>query len=140
MPLVLRFLLVGSLLALAGCGSVGTPSGRVTMNGQPVVGAEIVIWSEAKPDAPIAGLTNTEGKYQLDLAGKSGVPVGKCRVEITHYTLLNGKPLPGGEEGVALKNNEKKALKALYTFEKDIATGPLAMDFELSQGQKKEDR
>ena len=34
---------------------------------------------------------------------------------------------------------EKKALKALYTFEKDIATGPLAMDFELSQGQKKAD-
>src|SRR6266540_1225202 len=108
------------LVFLAGCGSAGTPSGKITLNGQPVAGAEIVIQPDANPDAPVVGLSGPDGEYRLDFAGKSGVPTGKCRVAITHYTLRNGKPLPGGEEGAALKNDELKVLRTVYSFDKEI--------------------
>lgn len=126
-----------SPLLLTGCGeATGQPQGKVTLKGQPVVAAEIVFQSEANPDAPVTGLSGEGGKYTLDYAGKSGVPAGKCKVTITHYTLRNGKPLPEGEEGAMLKSDPAKSVRNVYVFEKDIPAGGGTLDFELSEGKK----
>ena len=57
-------------------------------------------------------------------------------MSITHYTLPNGKPLPGGEEGATLKNDETKVLRHVYHFEKEVAAGETAIDFELSEATR----
>lgn len=133
-------LLVAVLIVFTGCGgSVVKPRGKVTLKGQPAAGAELVLQPGANPDAPVAGIAGADGVYTLDYAGKGGVPVGKCRVVVTHYTLRNGKPLPEGEEGAALKANETKVVKNVYVFEKEIATEPGELNFELSEGKKVEE-
>ena len=47
--------------------------------------------------------------------------------------MPNGKPLPGGEEGAALKNGDKKVVRTVYSFERDLAAGASTGDFELSE-------
>lgn len=131
-----RLLGPGVLLGLlVGCGSSCKPSGKVTLRGEPIAGAELIFRPVATPDAPIIGLSGSDGAYRLDYAGKSGVPTGKCRVVVTHYTLPNGKPLPGGEEGAALKSGDKKVVRTVYSFERDLAAGASTQDFELSEGK-----
>lgn len=132
----MRVLLGLAIACAAGCGAVGIPSGKVTQGGQPVAGAEILLYPESSPDQPVVGMSSASGEYRLDLAGKRGVPAGKCRVEIAHYTLLNGKPLPAGEEGTALKNNEKKSRRNVYQFDVEIASGSPLLNFELNEGKK----
>lgn len=131
----MRLLLVVAMACTAGCGAVGTPSGKVTQGGVPVAGAELLLYPEASPDQPVVGMSSATGEYRLDLAGKRGVPAGKCRVEIVRYTLLNGQPLPGGEEGNALKSNETKSRRNVYQFEVEIAPGNPVLNFELNEGK-----
>jgi hypothetical protein len=131
-----RLFAVG-LLVLAGCGgSVGHPTGRVALRGTPVAGAELTFLPTSDPDAVATGVTDVDGKYRLDYGGKRGVAAGKVTVRVVHYTLPNGKPLPAGEEGAALKADETKALRTTYVFERDIAAGAGSLDFELSEGKR----
>jgi len=132
----LRTVLVLGMCAAAGCGSVGTPNGKVTQNGAPVAGAELLLYPEATPDQPVVGMSSASGEYRLDLTGKRGVPAGKCRVEIAHYTLLNGQPLPGGEAGNVLKGDDKKSRRNVHRFDVEIAPGTPTLNFELNEGKK----
>jgi hypothetical protein len=126
-----------ALVLACGCGDpTGRPAGKVTLGGQPVVGAELRFEPSANKDAPVTGLSGEGGVYVLDFGKKGGVPVGPCVVTITYYTLPNGKPLPGGEQGSALRSDPEKVARHEYVFEKEVVKGDSAMDFELSVGRK----
>lgn len=132
------FTLFAVLLAFtSGCGgSVGKPQGQVTLNGTPVVGAELRFQPEANPDAPVTGQSGEGGKYVLDFAKNGGIPVGKCTITIVYYTMPNGSPLPSGEQGAALRSDPDKIVRHEYVFEKEIVAGANALDFELTAGTK----
>ena len=50
---------------------------------------------------------------------------GRYKVTVAYYTLRNGKPLPGGEEGAALRGDEEKVVRHVYGFDRDIVAGAL---------------
>jgi hypothetical protein len=93
--------LLGALSA-AGCGDasgVGTTypvSGRITLNGEPLVAGNAMILF--KPDAhrgnlsPFepAGIPDAEGHYRLSTKGKSGAPPGWYKVIVTASTVEVG--------------------------------------------------
>lgn len=136
MRVSLRFVpLLAALLAVGCGGAVAQPTGRVTLKGEPLAGAELTFLPAADPNAVATGVTDADGRYRLDYGTKRGVAVGKATVRIVRYTLLNGKPLPPGEQGTALKGDDTKSVRHTYTFEKDVAAGG-AIDFELSEGKK----
>lgn len=130
-------LFVVSLVLAAGCGgAVGQPTGKVTFRGEPVAGAALTFQPVSNPDAVATGVTGADGQYRLDYGGKGGVPVGKCTVRVVRWTLPNGKTLPPGEAGAALKSDETKAVQTAYVFERDVAAGAGTIDFELTEGKK----
>lgn len=124
------------LLAAAGCGQpAGQPAGKVTWKGQPVAGAELAFEPGAGPEAAAYGTSGQDGTYTLEFRKGGGLPAGPCKVTITRYTLPNGKPLPEGEEGAALRGDGEKVRRHSVVFDKEIATGPNALDFELTEGK-----
>ncbi len=132
-----RVALLCVLALVAGCGgALATPSGKVTLNGEPVADVSLTFLPAANPDAVASGVTGADGLYRLDFGTKRGLATGKCTVRITRYTLKNGKPLPGGEQGTALKNDDKKSVRITYVFEKDVTAGDATLDFELNEGKK----
>jgi hypothetical protein len=137
MPVRFRGALLGALLFVSGCaGPVGQPTGRVTLRGVPVAGAELTFLPAADPNAVATGVTDADGKYRLDYGGKRGVAAGKATVRVVYWTLPNGKPLPPGEEGSALKADETKARQTTYVFEKEVPAGGATIDFELGEGKR----
>lgn len=126
-----------ALLLAAGCGgSLGTPGGKVTLGGNPVADASLTFLPAANPDAVASGVTGPDGTYRLDYGTKRGLAPGKCTVRVTVYTLKSGKPLPGGEQGAALKGDDTKTVQHTYVFETDVPAGASTLDFELNQGKK----
>lgn len=131
-----RWLWLGVFLCLSGCGSsVGKATGRITLGGKPVAGAEIVFTSAANENQEFFGLAGDDGNYQVSYRELRGLPVGHYRVTVSRYTLPNGKPLPEGEAGEVLKS-DGRAAKQTYVFEKDIGAGSNTVDFELNEGKK----
>jgi hypothetical protein len=94
--MTMRPLFLLPLLLLAGCGGsekIAPVSGRVTLNGQPLVNAAVVFQPIATegnldPGAGSGGRTDSDGRYTLTLAGKTrnGATVGKHKVRITLIT------------------------------------------------------
>lgn len=81
----LRVALATSCIALIiGCGDGGPPmaeaGGTVLINGQPLVGADVIFNPEYGPTA--VGQTDDEGKFDLTTNGKSGAVIGKHKVAI----------------------------------------------------------
>lgn len=125
------------LLTAAGCGnSTGQATGKVTWKGVPVEGAELTFAPVAAPEATIHGASGPDGVYHLNYLKDGGLPAGNYRVTVTAYTLRSGKPLPGGEEGSALRGDEGKVVKHTYAFERAVVAGANTHDFELNEGQK----
>jgi hypothetical protein len=126
-------------IAQAGCDRGGEPTGqltgKVTLKGQPVDGAAMVVQSTTNPDDVFTGGSSRDGKYQVSYRILDGLPVGRYKVMITVYTLAGGVPFPPGEKADELRN-EGKLIESSYVFEHDIAAGANTIDFELTQGQK----
>jgi hypothetical protein len=93
--------LVGmGMLILAGCGGgyqVATVSGQVTMNGQPLAGAQVTFQplgsGSEDPGPGSSGITDDQGRYTLKLltSNKPGAVVGKHRVMIFTYRPSQSK-------------------------------------------------
>jgi hypothetical protein len=129
-------LLLGVVLFLAGCGGGGRPTGKVTWKGTPVARAELLFAPASDPQNVVFGVSGPEGTYILDYGRRSGLPSGPCKVTITHYTLKNGKPLPEGEAGAALRGDLDKVLRHAFEFDREIPSGSSTQDFELNDGKK----
>lgn len=87
-PITSLALVAGLLVAFAGCGGggdtppLGTVSGKVTLNGEPLEGATVEFIPEQ--GRPSLGVTNDSGEYKLDYtASTPGALVGKHAVRIT---------------------------------------------------------
>lgn len=134
----LGLVLAASCIALPGCGSTTakTVSGSVTLNSQPVDGAEIIFTSQGESSQSFLGVSTSDGAYQLDLTGLDGIPAGTYQVTVTWWALKDGRPLPEGEGGQLLKTNGG-AVKHTQSFTKNIVAGPNAINFGLSDKASK---
>lgn len=119
------------LVGVAGCSqgpSLGTVSGTVKLNGQPLPYAYVVFQPINPPGAYGSAYANERGEYQLQFTRyQKGAPVGKHRVSIR---AANGDELPDGTPpGSRIK------LPAKYNSEtelvRDVVSGHNQHDFEL---------
>ncbi len=129
--------LLAAPLGLSGCGApVGQVKGHVTLKKQPMPGAELAFHSVAKAEDQFFGGAGADGVYHVSYRGNRGLPVGDYQVTVSWYTLPNGKPLPPGEDGQAIKNADG-AVKHSAEFQKQVSSGANVIDFELTEGKKK---
>lgn len=91
------------LVVASGCTKRVAVSGRVVDNNRPVAWAELR-WIDESEKVFVSGVSNQDGVYRLDAAGRSEIPVGKYKVTVTWWRTPNGKPLPAGEERTAIKS------------------------------------
>ena len=126
-------------LVLAGCGpAVQDVTGTITEGGKKIGNAEILFQSTDDKSKRFVGNSISDGTYQLDYRGKGGMPFGKYKVTIKHYTLPDGKPLPqgkAGEQAFALIE-EGKAKQVIHTFDRQVTSSSSVMDFDLKEGEQ----
>jgi len=136
-------LAVAALLASGGCGSsgnqpeLGTVSGVVKMDGQPLVGV-LVSFSPANGRTS-TGVTDAQGKYELTYAhGAKGASVGQHTVHISS----RGGPEGGGDPDEETRGKDaprqdyfKGKIPAQYdqksTLTATVKPGKNTFDFEL---------
>lgn len=101
-----------------GCGPKGPPigsvTGTITMDGEPLANATVVFMAEAG-GRPAAAKTDAEGKYELNFsAGRKGAIPGPNKVRITTlsdpYEDEDGNPVPGSPETIAIEYNQQTTL------------------------------
>ena len=96
-----------TLLIASGCGSAGADyslvelkkvGGKVTLDGQPLIGAVVMFET---PDRQFAyGLTDSGGRYTLQIdSEKAGVTPGQKTVRISTTKSIPGLNSPEGKEG-----------------------------------------
>ena len=96
-----------TLLIASGCGSAGADyslvelhkvGGKVTLDGQPLVGAVVMFET---PDRQFSyGLTDSGGRYTLQIdSEKAGVTPGQKTVRISTTKSIPGLNSPEGKEG-----------------------------------------
>jgi len=132
----IRLLLLGVMLALAtacnreGLPGLGSVSGTVTMDGQPVADA-MVTFDGAKPGEPASlARTDSSGKYELYYSrGHKGTTIGEHVVHISTFSeAAEEENRPAHKETVPARYNVKSELK------KDVKRGSNKLDFELTSG------
>ena len=129
-----RLLLVGCL-ALSGCGPhTARVTGTVTLAGQPLPAAELTFTLDGTTQT-VHGKSGPDGRFWLNYPQGNGMPPGKYCIVVTRYTLANGKPLPEGEPGEALRANEERVRKWLVRFERELKSGENPLQLEWNQGQ-----
>lgn len=114
---------------------VGQLHGKVTLDGQPVIGAEMRLEATENPDLLFVGITGSEGVYQLSYRVFEGLPIGRYKIMITRRTRADGKPLTAAE-GEEETPNEDSLVTTNYVFERDVTKGANDINLELSQGEK----
>lgn len=88
----------GSLLLLSalGCGGregVAGVSGRLTFNGKPIEGIEVMFTPLEQKVRPSMGICDADGNYTLAFTRtEQGATIGKNRVSIIQPTNENGSP------------------------------------------------
>ena len=124
------------MLCLWGCGSpTARATGTVTLAGKTLEGAEITFERDGSPEYSVHGKVGPGGRFYLYYPSSQGMPPGKYRIVLTRYTLPNGKPLPSGEEGEALRSDESRVNKRMIRFERDLSAGNNSLDLEWNEGQ-----
>jgi hypothetical protein len=93
-------------VATCGCGkaSAGPPklqtipiTGKVTLDGNPLAGADVTFIVGALPET-FAGRTKDDGTYELQgLAGREANLNGTCKVTISRLAKRDGSPLAADE-------------------------------------------
>jgi hypothetical protein len=121
--------LIATLVVLSGCGGRASVSGKVVENGKPIPSAELRWASETDPSVFGSAATDRTGTYTVEAGGKKGLPPGRYQVTITWWQTRDGKPLPEGEEGAALKQTPRaRRFTATLTQEVTASTSLLDLD------------
>jgi hypothetical protein len=92
-------------LATCGCGKAGAPTvqelpitGKVTLDGMPLPGADVLFLTASDPPAVLAAKTKDDGSYQLQTVAGQAAPVeGACKVTISRLVKPDGSPLAAEE-------------------------------------------
>lgn len=126
---------IGIASCLAGCGSKNNPpflkdlipaTGRVTLKGQPLAGANVMFIPPASATGgrDAMGVTDAQGVYELS-AVVPGVTPDKCKgalpgdyvVVISRIAMPDGAPFPSDivDENDAIAKGAKQAVPAVYT-------------------------
>lgn len=126
--LFLGALPVGIAFLAVGCGGnadLGTVKGKISLDGQPLVGAQILF--QPKDGRPSTGVTDTEGQYELlNTRDSKGALIGAHTVRITMPTEdEDGNPL-SDRRVLPAKYNRESALTA------EVKAGSNTFDFDLS--------
>lgn len=118
-------------VSLGGCGApenIGTVSGVVMLNGEPLQGA-LIQFEPLAGNAPSGGFTDASGQYSLTYSREvQGAEIGEHRVLISTKDLGNpdsDPPRPKKPESVPAKYNTKSELRA------KVQAGKNKLDFTL---------
>ena len=129
------FCVLLSVLLLAGCGGSAVVTGKVTAKGENVVESELEFEPMGESsEGNFYGLTDAKGTLLMDYKNAGGLPAGRYKITVTRFLQHNGDQLPAGEEGQTMKF-DGRAIRHTFVFEKDIASGENAINFELSEGK-----
>ena len=129
------FLLAAALLCFAGCGSAtGRLSGKVTLGGQPVAEAELIIAPVNDNTRNYRGLTVADGTYQIDYGPAGGLPFGEYRVTVAVHQTAAGALLPAGEAGQVLKNSGE-AVQRRYVLNVTVDKATAQVDLNLDAAE-----
>lgn len=124
--------LAAGLLAGGGCGGpVGTVSGKLTWQGQPVAGADVMLENTENQSHTFFGTTLDDGSLHVSYRTGTGLPPGSYKVRVTYFTTKDSKPLPSGEAGQVAKVSGGAESKAVQ-FEAVINAGAnnISLDLE----------
>lgn len=129
-----------SLLTLVGCGTgtVATFDVKVTSNGGAVSGAEVLCEPAESGKGAVFGITREDGICVFDWGARKGVDPGRFKFSVTRYETADGKALPGGEEGQAMKLGGK-AIQKVYVFYHDLKAGRGTFDLALESAAEQLD-
>lgn len=85
-----------SLITTTGCGGSGPKlakvTGKVTLKGQPIKGANVQFQPENGPMA--IGITDDQGSFTLTTNGRAGAPVGLCKVSVSKPAAAPTSSMP----------------------------------------------
>jgi hypothetical protein len=126
-----------ALAVCLGCGAadIATLDCRVTRDGQPRPGAEIHFERTGENPATFFAVSMDGGNCYIDLGDRPGLPAGDYTISVAQYEQKDGTPLPGGEEGEALKS-AGKAVRKQYVFQRKLAPGANSLELKLEEGQE----
>jgi len=120
-----------AVAALTGCGgSTARIAGQVTHNGEPVSGAEVVLESPTDAGEQYYGLTTEDGSLYVGYRDKPGVAPGPWKIRVTDHTQRDGRPLPGGEAGQALRASNQVVVRT-YLFDQELTGGRNELELKL---------
>src|SRR5438045_2420616 len=121
-------LIAFGFLFLVGCEKRATVSGKVLENGQPIAGAELR-WVGTSDKAVFAsGASDQKGVYIIDAGGKRDIPVGRYQVTVGWWRTHDGRALPQGEEGAALKGKRGAAVLLSATLNVEVTSRTMSLD------------
>jgi hypothetical protein len=143
-----------AMASLVGCGSSDETqnfslvpvSGTVTLNGKPLVGAEITFSPDPKnePSTPGTAGSDSSGNYTVMFRDRSGVAAGKYTVMILKTTMTGGSVASGAEidpymaslaaEGQA--SSKDKPNKIEGTFSVEVPGKDNAYNFDIKASPK----
>ncbi len=94
-------LVIAGCLVAAGCGGssdrlkVVPVAGIVSLGGQPLAGATVSFVPETAGKGLLSavGTSDDKGKFKLSAGSYVGLPVGKYKVAVTHYSMKDGSPV-----------------------------------------------
>jgi len=124
-------LLALALAASSGCGSRAPVTGRVTDGGNPVAKVELSWISEADPSLFGSAVTDAAGTYIVESGGKRGLPPGRYQVRLTWWRTRDGKPLPAGEAGEAMKGTPR-ARQFTATLSQEVTATTTTLDLDVT--------
>lgn len=137
-----RFLLICSCVAVlcglvTGCGpATARISGKVTLAGQPVSGAELILAPVNDNSRNYRGLTIADGTYQIDYGPGGGLLLGEYQVTVAVHQTAAGALLPGGEAGQVLKNTGQAVQRRYVLKIKVDKTQPVDLNLDAAELEK----
>jgi hypothetical protein len=126
------FVLVISMVFLAGCGGSSRIEGTVTFDGQPVDGGGIVFIGSGTQGEKASGRIEG-GKYSLE----AKLPSGSYKVEI-RWLKPTGKSIPNKSDAGTSTEETKEVIPMEYNSQSkltaDIKSGQNTFNFDLKSG------
>ena len=133
------FLMLCTLcLPLVGCGGaptdqpdLGTVTGTVTMNGQPLTNVMVVFSPENGRSS--MGVTDAEGNYELEYVGDTkGAKIGQHKVSITTAQTDSSEESGGEESEAPAKETIPPMYNSQTTLTEEVKPGENIINFTLT--------